>query len=118
MQLYDIVAVRRDTFSSGSRKYKNLLGIYRQFNIECLVVLQLSSYNFPVSTMKSFAASTFGALTTLFFVLAGSVQAAVFPRDGLLPPTNVPLDLVPKYLKLMGKCNADDNTVHILLHVI
>jgi len=64
--------------------------------------------------MKSFATSNFGALTTLFFVLAGSVGAAVLPRDGLLPPTNVPLDLIPKYFDLMDKCNAGDNTVRIL----
>ena len=68
--------------------------------------------------MKSFSTSTFGAFTTLFFVLAGSVQAAVIPRDGVLPPTNVPLDLVPKYFQLMDKCNADDATVRVLLHTI
>jgi len=68
--------------------------------------------------MKSFATSTFGGLTTLFFVLAGSLGAAVLPRDGLLPPTNIPLDLIPKYFDLMDKCNANDDTVRILLRTI
>ena len=63
--------------------------------------------------MKSFATSSFSALTSFFLVLfnvatfsnySGSVQAAALRRDGL-PPPNVPLDLVPKYLKLMEKCN-------------
>lgn len=64
--------------------------------------------------MKSFATSCFGALTSIFLVLinmanlsnySGSVQAAVLRRDGVIPPTNVPLDLVPQYFKLMDKCN-------------
>ena len=71
--------------------------------------------------MKSFATSSFSALTALFLVLfnvatfsnyTGSVQAAVLRRDGVVPPTNVPLDLVPKYFKLMDKCNeGGDNAV-------
>jgi len=63
----------------------------------------------------SFSTSSFGALTSLFLALlnmailssySGSAQAAVLPRDGLLPPTNIPLDLIPKYFELMDKCNA------------
>jgi len=64
----------------------------------------------------SFSTSSFGALTSLLAILSsysGSVQAAVLPRDGLLPPTNVPLDLVPKYLELMDKCNASPDTVRV-----
>ena len=68
--------------------------------------------------MKSFG--NFGALTSLFLVLAnlssytGSVQAAVLPRDGILPPINVPIDLIPDYFKLLGKCNEDPAAVRIL----
>jgi hypothetical protein len=60
--------------------------------------------------MKSFPTTSFGALTSLFVVLA-TVQAAVLPRDGILPPTNLPTNLIPEYFKLMDKCNADDTTV-------
>lgn len=61
--------------------------------------------------MKSFTTSTlaFAALTSLFFVVA-TVQATVFPRDGI-PPINVPLNLIPEYFKLLAKCNANDATV-------
>jgi len=70
--------------------------------------------------MKSFAISGFGTLTSLFLVLlvnmanlsgdGGSVQAAVLSRDGIIPPVNVPLDLIPEYFKLMKKCNEDDDS--------
>ena len=70
--------------------------------------------------MKSFATSSFGVLTSLFFVFAnlssytGSVQAAVLPRAGI-PSLNVPIgDLIPQYFNLMKKCNADDAAVRIL----
>jgi len=65
--------------------------------------------------MKSFVSSTFGALVSLFLVsfsmatfsnYSGSAQAAVLRRDGVIPPANVPLDLVPQYFNLMDKCNA------------
>jgi len=66
--------------------------------------------------MKSFATSSFRALTSLFLVLvmanfstySGAVQAAALRRDGIIPPINVPLDLVPEYFKLMDKCNEGD----------
>ena len=64
--------------------------------------------------MKSFA-----ALTSFFLILAkfssyiGFVQAAALPHDGL-SFLNVPTNLVQEYLKLMGKCNADNAAVRIL----
>jgi len=63
----------------------------------------------------SFSTSSFGTLTSLFLAFlnlailssySGSVQAAVLPRDGIIPPSHIPLNLVPKYFKLMDKCNA------------
>ena len=60
--------------------------------------------------MKFFTTSTFAALTSLFFVLA-TVQATVLPRDGILPPPNLPPNLIPEYFMLLAKCNANDATV-------
>ena len=73
--------------------------------------------------MKSFATSSFGALTWLFLVLvnlssySGSVQAALLPRDNLLSPLNVPENLLPEYAKLIGKCKGDNNMVRDLSYV-
>ena len=41
-----------------------------------------------------------------FFSYNGSVQAALLPRDGILPSSGVPLDLILKSFKLLKKCNA------------
>ena len=66
--------------------------------------------------MKSLTISSFGTWALLSLVLlvnmanlssyGGSVRAAVLSRDGIIPPVNVPLDLLPKYFKLMDKCNS------------
>jgi len=103
------------------RYRKSLLPMHGKFSIECP---QATLVNFQVTAMKSlsFATSSFGALTSLFLALlnlavlssySGSVQAAVLPRDGVLPPSNIPLDLVPKYFELMDKCNASPDTVRV-----
>jgi len=75
--------------------------------------------------MKSFATSSFGTLTLLFLGLVyvanlssyvGSVQASALPRDGIIPPANVPLDLIPYYFELLDECNeGSDDTVRGLI---
>ncbi|KIM35754.1 hypothetical protein M413DRAFT_449594 [Hebeloma cylindrosporum] len=42
--------------------------------------------------------------------------AAVESRDGILPPINIPIDLIPEYLTLTGKCRDNDNTALAILY--
>lgn len=69
----------------------------------------------------SFATSGFGALASLFLVLAslcsyiGSAQVSALPNDGLSPANVFFINLIPKYFELMDKCNHDDDAVRIIL---
>ena len=110
------------TLLFGIMQHKSPFPMLRNSASSASPATSVHNYNFQVSAMKSFAMSSFGTWASLFLVLlvnmanlstyGGSVQAAVLSRDGILPPVNVPLDLLPKYFKLMDKCNAGGpNTV-------
>ena len=49
-----------------------------------------------------------------FSSYGGSVQATVLPSEGIILPSNVLLDLVPKYFELMNKWRGPSRagTVH------
>jgi len=93
-----------------------------------LVLLDNQPPRRSISIIRPFiivGTSSVGVLTSLFLVLAmanfsnhsGSAQASVVLRhhDGSIPPTNVPLDLIPEYFKLLYKCHRGGaNTVRSL----
>ena len=71
--------------------------------------------------MKFFANSGFGPLTSLFLTLVnvanlssyvGTVQSSFLLPDGSIISDNIPNNLIPEYVKLLGICNeGGDNIV-------